>query len=431
MNGDSDAYYAAVAMRQSAQLRELTARSASEYVAFFEARRYSDEHSTCDPLAKKLLWAETPAFLVKLVGSKPAATDEQPVAEFDPPLEAFEKSAIETFHNFVAAVVGIPTAGSDPATSRRGAPLDASRSAQNSTTPSATRRSRRTRTSSGKRRATRNISTDRLPDRHSRQHAHLGRAREDPLVMEQRRWRRGRSALFDPHVRELLALDVEERVEGVGSKADALEDIRDARDVPRGDTAVRGAGGDDLGDRDGARAVRRVRGRDASAGRARGDRARGGAAAPVRVREKAREVSERREAFEEMQMRATKDSESAEECVDRKKYMKFLPADLEKLKNDIAANEQRFDFLSEHFCGVPDEEFRLYSVALGWPLRMKEILVKASVSAEKEYRKFEAGIKKRRKDFAELVERLRGIEAFAEIGGEKGITDARTSPSGC
>ena len=119
--------------------------------------------------------------------------------------------------------------------------------------------------------------------------------------------------------------------------------------------------------------------------------------------------------------------------MDRKKYMKFLPADLEKLKNDIAANEQRFDFLSEHFCGVPDEEFRLYSVALGWPLRMKEILVKASVSAEKEYRKFEAGIKKRRKDFAELrraiEERHRGVPRRS--AGRRASPTARTSPSGC
>ena len=234
VNGDSDAYYAAVAMRQSAQLRELTARSASEYVAFFEARRYSDEHSTCDPLAKKLLWAETPAFLVKLVGSKPAATDEQPVAAFDPPLEAFEKSAIETFHNFVAAVVGIPTAGSDPATSRRGAPLDRVSDVFSSSRARRRRARREGREGLGLRRE----NAERLeifrrtdpPDRDSRQHAHLGRAREDPRGDGRAALApRSLAALFDPHVRALLALDVEGHVENVGSKADALAERRPRR----------------------------------------------------------------------------------------------------------------------------------------------------------------------------------------------------------
>ena len=431
VNGDSDAYYAAVAMRQSAQLRELTARSASEYVAFFEARRYSDEHSTCDPLAKKLLWAETPAFLVKLVGSKPAATDEQPVAAFDPPLEAFEKSAIETFHNFVAAVVGIPTAGSDPATSRRGAPLDRVSAFELKELDDAERDEKVTKDSDFVGKTPNDSKYFDGPTRRTVIHGNMpildapARIRE---VMERAALApRSLAALFDPHVRELLALDVEGHVENVGSKADALEKTSETlatyrEEIRRFEEQAETIWGIAMGRvRCGAYEVDATPLRDELVGIAREAARR----LSVRVREKAREVNASvGKAFEEMQMRATKDSESAEECVDRKKYMKFLPADLEKLKNDIAANEQRFDFLSEHFCGVPDEEFRLYSVALGWPLRMKEILVKASVSAEKEYRKFEAGIKKRRKDFAELVERLKSdIEAFAEIGGEKGITD--------
>ena len=111
----------------------------------------------------------------------------------------------------------------------------------------------------------------------------------------------------------------------------------------------------------------------------------------------------------------TKESETGEQCVALKKYMKFLPEELDTLKTEIAANQARDEFLEGYFHDVPEEDFQLSVTAYGWPLKMKELLIKASVSAEKEFRKFEAGVKQRRKDFAERLEQFKArIAEFEE-----------------
>ena len=367
INGDSDAYYRAVAAQQSNQLRALVRDTLEDYVAFFDARVYSDAHSTCDPLAERLLWAETPAFLVRL-----APSVNRREATFHPPLESVAASATAALDAFLSATSGIPRVGVDPATAK---PSDWI--------------------------PTVGLHEPVARDARTKVRDAMTRAELAP---------RSLAKLFDPHM-ELLTMDVEAYLETFSAAEKKLEVYAEAIDEYQARAeAIE------------ATSTARVRCGMYEVDCSGLKRTLADAASNVArlLLEQVRETATKSKtkvvkAYEHIRATVTKESETGEQCVALKKYMKFLPEELDTLKTEIAANQARDEFLEGYFHNVPEEDFQLSVTAYGWPLKMKELLIKASVSAEKEFRKFEAGVKQRRKDFAERLEQFKArIAEFEE-----------------
>ena len=122
-------------------------------------------------------------------------------------------------------------------------------------------------------------------------------------------------------------------------------------------------------------------------------------------------------AFETIEGAVSRPSETGEACVGLKTYMKFLPAELDALKAAIAQNAARDEFLDEYFSDQSDEDLNLSVLAKGWPLKCKAVLLRASVTVEKEYKVFEKQVKARRVAFAEALEaRTKEIAEFRVLG---------------
>ena len=313
------------------------------------------------------MWAETPAFLVRL-----APSVNRREATFHPPLESVAASATAALDAFLSATSGIPRVGVDPATAK---------------------------------------SSDWIPtvglhepvarDARTKVRDAMTRAELAP---------RSLAKLFDPHM-ELLTMDVEAYLETFSAAEKKLEVYAEAIDEYQARAeAIE------------ATSTARVRCGMYEVDCSGLKRTLADAASNVArlLLEQVRETATKSKtkvvkAYEHIRATVTKESETGEQCVALKKYMKFLPEELDTLKTEIAANQARDEFLEGYFHDVPEEDFQLSVTAYGWPLKMKELLIKASVSAEKEFRKFEAGVKQRRKDFAERLEQFKArIAEFEE-----------------
>ena len=110
-------------------------------------------------------------------------------------------------------------------------------------------------------------------------------------------------------------------------------------------------------------------------------------------------------------------SATGEACVGLKNYMKLLPKEMDVLKAQILVNTQRDEFTHAYSHDMTDEDLTLSVAAFGWPSRVKRVLLKASVTVEKEYKVFEKQVKLRRKAFTDAIEARKGtIAEFKTVG---------------
>ena len=218
---------------------------------------------------------------------------------------------------------------------------------------------------------------------------------------------RGVANLFDPHLR-LLTIDAESHARAFAEAEKTLPEYQEEIDAPEEALVVENLASERVmcgvysvdcsqpGRACGCRAPRRA-GADGCRARARVQRA------PPRVRDHRARVS--------------RPSETGEARVGLKTYMKFLPAELDALKAAIAQNAARDEFLDEYFSDQSDEDLNLSVLAKGWPLKCKAVLLRASVTVEKEYKVFEKQVKARRVAFAEALEaRTKEIAEFRVLG---------------
>eukprot|EP00775_Hariotina_reticulata_P006671 gene6671-6895_t len=123
--------------------------------------------------------------------------------------------------------------------------------------------------------------------------------------------------------------------------------------------------------------------------------------------------------YQVMTAEVGKPCHSGEEVLALKKFISKCTLENERLKDIIATNKSRDDFLLRHRYPVPDDDFESARKAYEWPKRFAEVLREAGTKAASEHRQFEAALKARRKDFEKQMEQygsdLAAVEARADI----------------
>ena len=460
--------YEAVAAQQASELRALVRRRVAEYAAFFQTRAFSDEHLYADPLAEKLLWDRAPVFVVRVVphvtetetrveveaededgeegaeegegrsrpadpaadpaavpeeGADPAAatfddaasiatepdspeasaggggkrrfvtrTVKSAEARFDPPLDAVARVAVGALDRFVLAAAGVPRVAPPAPPKKAVREMTAAEIAAEKSKPKP-----KTALSSA------TLEDSPIAEARHAVHVVMRRAAIAP---------RGVASLFDPHLR-LLTIDAESHARAFAEAEKTLPEYQEEIDAFLEEARVV----ENLASERvmcGAYSVDCSQLKSALADAAR----RVARALMDAVRAAARESNARVvAAFETIEARVSRPSETGEACVGLKTYMKFLPAELDALKAAIAQNAARDEFLDEYFSDQSDEDLNLSVLAKGWPLKCKAVLLRASVTVEKEYKVFEKQVKARRVAFAEALEaRTKEIAQFRVLG---------------
>jgi dynein heavy chain len=470
-NGD---VYEAMATQQSSELRALVRRRVGEYASFFENRSFSDEHLDADPLSERLLWDKEPVFVVRLVphvtetetrvevveeengeegeeeetseevrddeekartaagqetetadettSERPFGTTEDDAASiatepdtpegsvggkkrrfvtrivksaearFDPPLDAVARIAVGALDRFVLAAAGVPRVCPPAPPKKAVREMTAAEIAAEKSKPKP-----KTALSSA------TLEDSPIAEARRAVHVVMLRAAIAP---------RGVAGLFDPHLR-LLTIDAEAHARTFAEAEKTLPEYKEEIDAFLAEArTIENLASERV--MCGAYSVDCSRLKSALADAAR----RIAEALTDSIRAAARESNEKIvAAYETIQARVTRVSETGEACVGLKTYMKFLPAELEQLKAAIAFNAARDEFLHEYFRDQSDEDLELSVLAKGWPLKCKAVLLKASVTVEKEYKVFEKEVKARRKAFAEALEaRKKEIAEFRVLG---------------
>ena len=460
--------YSTIAVQQASELRFLVRKRVGEYEKFFTDREYSDHHLECDPLSTRLLWREKPVFVTRLVplieessvevevesevdedeegegatgesvvvetkettvdptvetrpspedgndsdGSansfvtdkdddekdksnvdtkKPKKTVKQtvftPTSQFDPPLEQVSVIAVGALDRFVLAATGVPRV-TPPSQSVSG---DASsfkkteESKKDSVLSSAT------------------LEDSPIAEARHAVHVIMRRSSIAP---------KGVASLFDPHLR-LLTIDKEKLASEFVATEKTLHEYKESVDSFLAEASTI----DNLTSAFVTCGVYQVDVRELK--NALSNAARGIANALLdSIRTSFRLDNQSVvDAYELVKAKVTRVSETGEQCVGLKTYMKFLPKELDVLKAMIAFNEQRDEFLEGYFFDQSDEDLELSIEAKGWPLKCKAILLKASITVEKEYKVFEKQVKTRRKEFADAIEVRKGeIAEFRTVG---------------
>ena len=384
VNADSDAYYAAVAAAQSNRLRELVARNVQALVAAVATEHtYPDECGECDPLDERLLWSNRPMFVVRLQPGGPSGA----IAEFSPPLEAFEDAVMSALDGAVLATIGIPRPG-------------ASNVAKDIAV----------------------IDTFQL---------------DDPIVVDARSrlataMRRGRSgpeslkSIFHPH-ESLLSLDVAEHVRefaanvvppkdpsGKSGEPTVLDQFRGEIDRFRATaTEIRKCSGQLV--RTGIYVV------DCSSLKKRladvADACADGLLDHIRLTlaDTARDMNK---TYLEMNERVHVKPTNVNEAVQLKKYVKETQPQMTKdIEAEIKAQKKRELFLEEYFWSTTDEDFDEICTSYGWPARMYEIMKLASRACNAEHRLWEEKLKTQRVEFQEKLDGYKAqIESFERDG---------------
>jgi dynein heavy chain len=100
-----------------------------------------------------------------------------------------------------------------------------------------------------------------------------------------------------------------------------------------------------------------------------------------------------------------------------KKYIGDCLEEHDKLREQLAVNKQREDFLYGYHTDLPEADFQLAYHAYEWPKKMMSVLKESTDKAAAEHKEFEDSLKRRRKGFdKQLTDYQAEITAFESIG---------------
>ncbi|CAG9464833.1 unnamed protein product [Pedinophyceae sp. YPF-701] len=375
INNDAAAYYRSIATLQSNHLRGLVQASLDAFVAFFQAHKRTEE---VDPHGDTLMWAQPAAFHLEMVHEPTAGIAFQPArADFKDQLNSIIESVVN-------AVIGIPRA-------------ESINQVVGSTTGIAD-------VASG----SQMVPCMRLeedPVAEARQA--VMRAIDDHFVAPTEL-----AAMFAPY-EFLLSIDAGEYAAAFQDKDPSLEQYAEELDRFLGAAAAVEAAC--MGSvRLGMFEVSTHGIKAAMVGKARE------VVAQLLDQIRAATFDSNQlicDTFQEMMQEFSKVSKSGEEVLALKKYIQKRTVDQDKLRDDIAFNKERAEFLERYRFATPDDDFALAIRAYEWPRRMVDILKEAVQKANSEQRVFEDELKKQRAEFLErLAEFEEQVEAFETYG---------------
>jgi len=374
ISGDSDAYYRAVAVMQSNELRTLVQDSLDQYVAFFKGHQPTEEQMAVDPQQDKHMWSVPPCFTVQLVPGKGGYL-------FSPSFHEVEDVVKGVMESFVTAVSGIPRMGnSQTSMSRRGAHIPA-------------------------------VGLD--------EHC-VEVARKAVLeVMEANREAPRLLANLYGSYTYLLSMDVpnylQRFLEGNHSLDEYAEEIDKLRETAENIQAT------SLSEvRTGVYVVQCGAFKEALVN----------AALDVanqlldQVRRAAAESNnEICDAFNKMNTRLLVVPETGEDVLAQEKYIQQSIAHQDVLKQEIAVNKEREVFLFRYQYEVPEVDFALAVRTYELPTKMVELMKEAKDKANAEHKAFEEELRTRRSNFTELLlayeTEINTLEAAGDEGEHK------------
>nr|8GLV_Kg Chain Kg, DHC_N2 domain-containing protein [Chlamydomonas reinhardtii] len=376
INGDADAYYRSIATLQSNQLRGLVARSLESYVSLFAAHPPRQE---VDPQGDTLLWSAPPVFVLDLVEleGKPA---------FKPTFQECEDAVRAVLDNAVLAVCGLPRVGSNTVGSTSFTPP-----APGAAVPP---------------------SAATIPVTSLQEESVVAAKKSVLHTMERNSVAPKRlAALFD----EWMWLIGEEAAAAARAFSErqpepSLSELQaEIERLRAAAAAVRVVCTDDV--RTGIYTVRCGAFKELLASSAE----QLAAALLDHLRHTVRGSNMRiNEEYQIMTGEVGKPSTTAEELLALKKYIAKSAQDQERLREAIARNKEKDDFLLLHRLPIPDDDLDVAIKAYEWPRKMVEVMRDANAKVASEHKDFEAQLKARRKDFGELLEAYgREVEGYA------------------
>ncbi|BFI29560.1 dynein axonemal heavy chain [Marchantia polymorpha subsp. ruderalis] len=114
-----------------------------------------------------------------------------------------------------------------------------------------------------------------------------------------------------------------------------------------------------------------------------------------------------------------KDPTNAEEATSLRKYFFAAANEMAVLERMLEENKRREFFLEEAMFGLPEDDFQKMMVAREWPKRIRVILSVHQRRIQEEYDHYEAGLKKRRVEFAKKLEiygeEIKKFETYGDI----------------
>ncbi|KAK9812825.1 hypothetical protein WJX72_004356 [[Myrmecia] bisecta] len=392
INGDAEAYYRSIAVLQGNQLRSLAQNSFSAYERFFRQYQAVCE---CDPQQDKLFWSAPPAFAVEL------CVDAEARPCFRPTFDDMEAVVCNAMEQAVAVTSGIPRVGSQEGTTAGN--VSPGRSSKGATIPCVSLEDESLRTTLAEIRAI------------------LQANQEAPAAL---------AGLLAPFmylvgggagavVQQFGELESPPTLEEYATQIDKLH--KAAADIKVLCTdAVR----------TGLYIVRCQAVKEQLASAAEGT----ARALLDQIRATLRSSNERVcECYQEMTTELAKVSHSSEEVLALKKYISRCQSEQDRLREEIAGNKARDDFLEAYRFAVPEEDFEVAMRAYEWPKKMVAIMKDAIGKANGEHRDFESALKKRRKDFADLLDKYQAevdkYEARAEMARRDEIASQVTTLS--
>jgi len=372
INGDSDAYFRAVATLQSNQLRSLLQRSLDSYVAFFAKHQPVPE---VDPQQDMLLWSVEPAFVLEMVENEGRPS-------FKPSFAEYEEVVRNALDNAVTAVSGLPRVGSNLS------------GASTSFIPPGNERSGGHYANNSSSIPTTTLTEDSVVSARKFVLNIMAGSTEAPRAL---------AAMFDEWM-YLLGEEAENFVRTFGERPDeppSLEEYQAEIDRLRHAAhTIELLCTDNV--RTGIYIVRCRAFKEELTTSAKTLENR--LLDQLRALNRANNIKIN-EDYTVMMSEVGKVSHSSEEVLALKRFIQRCAQDQERLKEIIAQNKERDEFMYNHRFPVPAEDFEIAMRAYEWPRKMIDIMKEATTKANAEHKEFEQQLKKRRKEFGEVLEK--------------------------
>ncbi|KAF5833108.1 hypothetical protein DUNSADRAFT_10689 [Dunaliella salina] len=372
INGDSDAYFRSVATLQSNQLRSLLQRSLDSYVAFFAKHQPVAE---VDPQQDKLLWSVEPAFVLEMV-------EHEGRPSFKPSFVEYEEVVRNALDNAVTAVSGLPRVGSNLS------------GASTSFIPPGNERSVGHYANNSSSIPTTTLTEDSVVSARKFVLNIMAGSTEAPRAL---------AAMFDEWM-YLLGEEAENFVRTFGERPDeppSLEEYQAEIDRLRHAAhTIELLCTDDV--RTGIYIVRCRAFKEELTTSAKTLENR--LLDQLRALNRANNIKIN-EDYSVMMTEVGKVSHSSEEVLALKRFIQRCAQDQERLKEIIAQNKERDEFMYSHRFPVPAEDFEIAMRAYEWPRKMMDIMKEATTKANAEHKEFELQLKKRRKEFGDVLEK--------------------------
>ncbi|GFR45764.1 hypothetical protein Agub_g7181 [Astrephomene gubernaculifera] len=375
INGDADAYYRSVATLQSNQLRGLVQRSLDSYVELFEKHQPRDE---VDPQQDRLMWSVPPVFVLDLV-----EIDGKP--SYKPTFQECEDHVRTILDNLVLAVTGLPRVGSNTVGSTSFTPpLPGTLIPPSSSTIPTTSLQEESVVVAKK-------AVLHVMERNSLAPKRLA------AMFEEWMWLIGDEAAaavraFCERQPEPSLTEFQAEIDRLRAAADAVRVIC-TDDVRTGIYVVRCRAFKDLLASSAEQLIYQLL---------------------EYLRNTVRNTNIKiHEEYQIMTGEVGKISNTAEELLALKKYITKCSQDQERLREAIARNKEKDDFMMSHRLAIPEEDLEVAIKAYEWPRKMIEVMRDANAKANAEHKDFEAQLKARRRDFGELLETYsREVESY-------------------